>query len=193
MASRTRATTGYTIAQVMRMPVSQLTSYTPSIQREFVSRLASASNKRLKQFEKQGIKSPATRRLMESGGKISVKGKSGEDLIKEFNRAKNFLLNRFSSIQEYKKVMKQLSEKIEVDVNVTSRVFNLYDQLKDYVDVSEENKYEIMDEIAELIEDTNMSDNEILDYVISSLNKAEQDIRNKLQEDELNPFKIMKR
>lgn len=100
---RQRIATGLKISDIMDMPISKLSQYTPKQQREIISRLASAANKRLKTLQKQDIYNSAVSRLEKSGGKISVRGKSGDELIKEFVRAREFLSNKFSSATYWKK------------------------------------------------------------------------------------------
>ena len=103
MAKRNRVSSGLTIKDIQSMSMDKFQKYTPSQQRELVSRLASAGNKRLKTLEKSGIQTPATIKLGLSGGKLSVKGKTGDELIKEFYRAKNFLNSPTSTKTGWKK------------------------------------------------------------------------------------------
>ena len=86
--ARKRVTQGKTIEDLLKIDMAALQDYTISEQREIVSRLASAANKRLKGLESKGIETPATIKLKMSGGKISVRGKSEEDLFIELYRAR---------------------------------------------------------------------------------------------------------
>lgn len=81
---RSRIASGMTINDIMEMSMSKFEQYTPTQQREITSRLASAANKRLRTLQKSDIENPATLRLNMSGGKISVRGKSGDELKQEF-------------------------------------------------------------------------------------------------------------
>lgn len=105
---RKRIATGLKVSDILQMTESKLQSYSVSEQREIVSRVASAANKRLKNLQAKEVITPATIRLQQSGGKISVKGKSGDDLINEFNRAKRFLKSKTSSITGWKKEVKRV-------------------------------------------------------------------------------------
>lgn len=160
---RERIATGLTIAQITKMTVFDLQSYTPKQQREIVSRLGSAVNKRLKTFEKSGIETPATIKLGASGGKISVRGKSGKELLDEFFRARTFLKSKTSTKRGFKQLQKDiqteistmdnLGEYINYSSNIMKHAFNLYDVLKDTSPeiLSNMDKYKVTEKIAAMI------------------------------------------
>ena len=104
--ARKRVTQGKTIEDLLKIDMAALQDYTISEQREIVSRLASAANKRLKGLESKGIETPATIKLKMSGGKISVRGKSEEDLFIELYRARQFLRSKTSTRAGWKNVEK---------------------------------------------------------------------------------------
>lgn len=158
MAKRNRIATGLSIENILKMPVSKIQSYSPTAQREIVSRLVSAGNKRLRTLEKQDINNAATLRLYNSGGKLSVKGKSNDDLIKEYIRARDFLQNKFSKVSEWKKTIKNIMKNDtitglkETDV---SQAFSYYELLREMnpAIVNKINEYQLLDYITDLIMD----------------------------------------
>ena len=117
---RERVATGLSVKDVMAMTESQLMSYTPTQQREIVSRLASATNKRIRGLEKKGYETPALLRIQRSGGNISVKGKTGADLINEFNRAKRFMRSESSTVTGWKKVVKRIEKDVKTNLMIDS-------------------------------------------------------------------------
>lgn len=148
---RKRIASGMSVQDVLNMPISRLQNYTPSEQREIVSRLASAANKRLRTLEKANINNSATLRLYQSGGKISVRGKAGSDLTKELIRAREFLTNKFSSKKEWNKTIKNIKNKNAdfsgMNESDVSRAFAAYDLARetDAEIVNKINKYVLMD------------------------------------------------
>lgn len=171
---RERVSTGLSVKTIMDMPISKLQEYTTTQQREIISRLGSAANKRLKKLENAGIENSATIRIDKSGGKISVRGKSSDDLIKEYIRARDFLQNKFSSVREWNKVIKNISEKSEInmDKSSVSQAFSYYDLLRemDKEIVKQINKYELMTVISTTIE-KGKSRNDVINKSIEYINE----------------------
>ena len=180
---RQRVATGLSVEQILSMPVSKIQSYNATGQREIVSRLASAANKRLKNLSKNDISNSARTSIEKSGGKISVKGKSGDELIREFIRARDFLKNKFSSAKEYKKVIKNIQKNEtfkgmkEKDV---SDIFGMYDNLRNEQPqiVNKINRYELMDKL----ESYKMGGNNNADAMRKAIKWMKQEI-NKTQRD----------
>ena len=81
------------ISEILKQSTRKLMNLSRSELAKITSSLASAANKRLKRIEKAGLSenSPAYRYVERSGGKFSVAGKSTNELILEFKRAKQFL------------------------------------------------------------------------------------------------------
>ena len=158
MAKRNRIATGLTIENILKMPISKIQSYSPTAQREIVSRLVSAGNKRLRTLEKKDINNAATLRLYNSGGKLSVKGKSEDELIKEYIRARDFLQNKFSKVSEWNKTVKNLMKNetlSKMDEKDVSQAFSYYESLREMnpAIVNRINEYQLLDYIEELIMD----------------------------------------
>lgn len=180
--ARQRIATGMKISDIMDMSFRDFEKYTPTQQREIVSRLGSAANKRLKTLQKNEIENPATLRLNLSGGKISVKGKSGEELKQELYRAKQFLSSKFSKTSEWKKFEKKLNEgyknKQEREQVNMGLAFSYYDLLQE-IDPSisrERDKYKLVDVIADYIREGNNSQ-QIID-------KSKQYLENRYKEEQ---------
>lgn len=162
MAKRNRIASGLSINDIKKMTMDKFQSYTPTQQRELVSRLASAGNKRLRNLEKAGTETPATIKLNLSGGKLSVKGKSGDELIKEFYRAKNFLNSPTSTKTGWKKTKEEIRKtasdigKVYKGMNYNEAIANAfayYDALSeiDPTLTMNRDKYKVTEKIAEMM------------------------------------------
>jgi len=173
---RSRIASGMKISDIMDMSFRDFEKYTPTQQREIVSRLGSAANKRLKNLQKNNIENPATLRLDLSGGKISVRGKSGDELKQEFYRAKQFLGSKFSQTREWKKFEKKLEagyknkdENISANMGLAFSYFDLLQEIDPTIS-KEREKYRLVDVIADFIRDGKNS-NEIINSAKDYLNK----------------------
>ena len=190
--ARNRVTQGKSIQDILKMNVSTLQGYSVREQREIVSRLASAANKRLRGLESKDIETPATIKLKMSGGKISVKGKSEDELLNEFYRARQFLNAKTSTRSGWKNVEKGVEkaikdiEKINIYKGMSyneliGKAFAYYDTLKE-VDptlVMNRDKYKIAEHIADLLyqnDDININDvmNQATQYIMDTY-EAEQE------------------
>lgn len=158
---RERIATGLKISDITSMSMKQFESYTPKQQREIVSRLGSAVNKRFSKLESKGLVTPASIRLVQGGGKISVKGKSGEELKRELFRAKRYLQSETSSVSGYKRIEKQIqAESQRTGIPTTEKdvsmglAFSYYDILTetDSNIAAIKDKYKVVEFIADKIE-----------------------------------------
>lgn len=191
MAGRQRVASGKSIKDIMSMSEDLLSTYTPSQQREIVSRLASATNKRIRSLENKNAQTPSLMRIEESGGKISVKGKSGSELLNEFNRAKRFLQSPSSTVRGWKKQVKEVEKALEdktiggvsiekgMSANaIISNAFALYDVLSEQNSqlVSAKDRYKIAGHIADLMYNNPDLDN-ILAQTMNWLEKEHNQIK----------------
>ena len=103
------------ISEILKQSTRKLMNLSRSELAKITSSLASAANKRLKRIEKAGLSesSHAYRYVERSGGKFSVAGKSSEELILEFKRAKQFLSDEtktstLKGTREYVKQQEQI-------------------------------------------------------------------------------------
>lgn len=177
--SRQRIAKGLSVSDITRMSMQEFEKYTPTQQREIVSRLGSAANKRFRNLESKDIATPATIFLEQSGGKISVKGKTGEELKQELFRAKQFLKSSLSTVKGYKKLQKAIKEEIERSGKVYKESKSLgqaiayYDTLVDIDPTlrAKKDKYKVQEFIAELI-DEGKNEEQILKEVSDYLNEG---------------------
>lgn len=193
MATRKRVSTGKSISDIMKMSVAELERYSLTEQREIVSRLTSAANKRIKSLEKKGVETPALININLSGGKLSVKGKSGDELISEFFKARSFLRSPTSTLRGWSKVLKGVEKAFKemesiylpgTDIKYSNAMmgnaFALYDILSktDPLLMQGREKYKIASKIAEFMYGGNTIRNydKVMDMTLSYLrNQYEQE------------------
>lgn len=190
---RSRIAQGKSIQDILRMPVSKIQGYTPAQQREIVSRLASAANKRLRTLEKSGINNSATSRLNYSGGKISVRSKSGDELIQEMIRARDFLTNKFSSKKEWIKTIKNIKKNEtfkNVSISNVSKAFAAYEMARETNPelINKIYKYTLMDFIDSLYSIEGLTDPEEVNRRVIEFAQSEYARRNEEFESETRRF-----
>lgn len=156
---------GMSVEQILNMDPATFNKLSLPEMRHVVGRLVSAGNKRLRNVERAGESTPATRRLIESGGPLSTKGKDLNALKTEYSRAKAFLQSRSSTIREWKKIREQTAKElrnkgVEVDVDDLDPVLETYEKLKEIdPNVSAQSmKYIVMQEISMLSDDMDLED-----------------------------------
>ena len=119
--------TGLTANQILSISPQQLNTLSKTDMRALTSRLVSAGNKRIRRIQsaqtKKGkyIDSPAVRRVQESGGMFSVKGKNLNELRTEFARIRGFYSNKTSSVagaREYTSKFNELTKGLETDEEI---------------------------------------------------------------------------
>lgn len=150
---------GMSIESIMSLSNKYLSSLSRKELSKIVSRLASASNKRIVRFERRNETSPAYEQVKKSG-KFSVRGKDINALKKEFLRAKSFLSSETSTIKGATKVRKEVQRKLqEKGVIITNeqytKFFKVYEKLKE-LDSSVSDKlmkYKVFEEINNELDD----------------------------------------
>lgn len=105
---------GLSVQDVLNKQPDEFENMADSDLRKVVGRLVSAGNKRLRNFEKRGEKSPAYNAAMRSGGKFSVAGKDRKGLMNELQRARIFFKNETSSLKRWKEVKVEYTGKMGV-------------------------------------------------------------------------------
>jgi hypothetical protein len=115
-------------------------------------------------MQAQNESSPALIRAMESGGNFSVKGKSLDELKKEFMRVKSFLQDKTSDLKRWKKLKNKLKESlgksgIVIDENKVGKVIHIYEEIrKKNPEVSaKEFKYKIFETIQTMPDDISIN------------------------------------
>jgi hypothetical protein len=90
--------------------IQQITREEKELRKE-VSRLCSMANKRLKRLEKSELTSSPAYQSWEENGKhkFSVRGKSYNEVQKEYWRVKNFIENKTSSVTGTREVLKEMA------------------------------------------------------------------------------------
>lgn len=136
------------------------------------SRLVSAYNKRMKRLEQAGmdIYSPAYRSAKEQGKeRLSVKGKSYNDLMKTYADAKRFLTERkTSSLAGTRSLKKKITERIGhefKDENESKRYWEAIDKLKEKDKGKDpRTSTDVQREVADKMFNEGKSVDEILEY-----------------------------
>lgn len=126
---------GLKITDILNIDLNTFNSLNESQLRSILSRLVSASNKRIRRLEEHNINSPALQGL----GKQKVfstklptdtsKQQRVNRLRSEFARARSFLTSETSTIGGYKKFTKRTTERIAKELNIDIGT------LKDKIDV----------------------------------------------------------
>lgn len=176
MAKRYDPMSGMSINDILNINPEKLMQITDRKElRQMVSRLASAANKRLKRAEKAGRVSYAVSRT-KAEGKFSVAGKSVAELKQEYQRAKMFLQDKTTTAKGYKKSAQTVVGKLqELGYQVTEdeagKMLKLYTELraKDSNIRNREERYKYLDELNEIMNDTDMSH----DLISSTLDDIE--------------------
>lgn len=127
---------GKSIKNIMDIDMDTFNKLSERDLRQLTTRLASAANKRIKRMEQAGDLSPAYDRIQESGGKISVKNKTFNQLRHEFGRARDFLRSKTSSLAGWKKTKRTVIKAFRgMGVNIPEQsydsVFRTYEKLKE--------------------------------------------------------------
>lgn len=169
---------GLSVNDILNMDIDTFNKLNEKDLRKVVGRLVSAGNKRLRNFEKTGESSPATRHIKKSGGYFSTKGKDLNSLRSEYARAKNFMLSKTSTKTGYKKVKKEtaknLSQKgLKISPEQLDDILKAYENLKELdPSVSEKAlKYTVLQQISEEMENTTKSPEEIATTLINRVSE----------------------
>ena len=156
---------GMSVSDILNMSERRFNKLTERELKLVVGRLVSAVNKRVRRFEKAGITTPATRALEKSGGKLSVKGKSLNELRSEYARARNFLNMETSTRKGYEQVQKRISETLrergyDISPNELDDMFEVYNDLleRDPSLSLSKDRYLLMQEIANMPDDLDVSE-----------------------------------
>lgn len=155
--ARIRYTTGQSINDLINIRPGAFRDLPIAHQREIISKLASAGNKRLKSLSTKGIENSAKMRVEMSGGKFSTKGKDADALLKELTRVKRFLKSKQSTVKGWKETQKKLKTDLEnAGIQTTKNsglAYSIYDLLQEYNQdlVTERMKYESVQKIEDAL------------------------------------------
>ena len=156
---------GMSVNDILNMSEKRFNKLTEKELKLVVGRLVSAVNKRVRRFEKAGITTPATRSLEKSGGKLSVKGKSLNELRSEYARARNFMNMETSTRKGYEKVQKKISDTLrdrgyDITPNELDDMFEVFNSLLESdpsISLSKD-KYQLMQDIANMPDKLDLSE-----------------------------------
>lgn len=114
--------TGLSINEIMNIDLDTFNNMGERELKQITSRLVSASNKRIRTFEKKGITSPAVRSLG-TNNRFSVKLSDDvtpqnrvNKLRQEYARARSFLSMKTSTMKGYNSYLKDIKEDIESQI-----------------------------------------------------------------------------
>lgn len=111
---------------------------------EQVDSMAMVANERLRDLEKNELTQSSAYEKWESGGKVTfgVKGKTYQEIQKEFWRIKNFLDAKTSTVEGARKVLADVSKLVGMDSVMSgaeaSNYFKLADAIAEYYEMSAE-------------------------------------------------------
>lgn len=144
--------------------------------------LRKEANRRISELQSRGYTSTALSFIEKSGGKISTKDKTINQLRHEFMRASGFLKSEGSSIKgvnriRYKTAAMLAVEDVDVAPGSIDRFFRVYDKLKevDPIVSSVSFRYRYMQEIAKMTENTELSVDEIVSDITSRVEEIYND------------------
>lgn len=182
------AVSGLTISQILKMPESKFNQYSESDQRKIVGRLVSASNKRIRTFEKYGVESPTVIDVMESGGKFSTRGKDKAGLLKELTRARSFLKSPASTLKGWKKIESKMYEGLrkkgyDIQVENINIIANMLGKLSRERTLTRSERYAIINKINEMLSEQGQQN---ADDLMKAIDRELDNIYRSTQEDFLN-------
>lgn len=159
---------GLSVKQILNMDNSTFNALNEKQLREVLGRLVSAGNKRLRDFERKGEKSPAYNYIMGKKGRgyftTKVSGETGRERLNalraEFARAKDFFNAQTSTVKSWLPVKNKIIEKLNkkgVQLNEKDfyNVFDIYQELKEWDSSITEKalKYTLLQELATVSRD----------------------------------------
>ena len=105
---------GKKVSELLDVKPDEFRSWDMRKQRAFVTRIASATNKRVRRLDAAEVASSARQRLASEGGPITARGKeSTDDLLREYQRARTFLTSPTGNVQGARRAEKARNEALE--------------------------------------------------------------------------------
>lgn len=186
---------GRSVQDLLDMDIDEFNDLDRQKLSKVVSRLASASNKRLKMFEQKGIETQATKYAEWSGGKFSTKGKDLNALRSEFVRAKEFLKAKTSTITGYNEVKSRTQEELKrAGVELTDDQYKdfwkAYERIKK-VDPSvsdKKMKYLVLEELHNIMESGYMDEDNLVETVLGRMEEIYERYEGKQQKTDVSSF-----
>lgn len=146
--------------------------------RKIVTKVGSTVNKRLKRLEAAGLSdTPAAARMVREGGKISVRGKTAEQVKAEYMRAKGFYNaptgSTVSGVRQYeKKVQRDFARKgYSVSDSLMRKYQRLYDESKDLTPerIKQIMKYMVKDDDTIMVNEEGRTLEDAIDRIFEEL------------------------
>lgn len=104
---------GMSVQDILSMDMETFMKLGTADLKKVTGRLVSAGNKRIRRLERQGYSTPATRRVSDSGGMFSTRGKDLNSLRSEFARARDFMQSGTSTKAGYIEVRNKALAKMQ--------------------------------------------------------------------------------
>ena len=164
---------GWTTEDILNVSESAFENLSESQLRQAVGKMRSTINKRLSRLEgKSNIASPSAFKLEQSGGKLTTKGKSVDELKTEYLRGKQFLQDKTSTVAGYKSFLEDMTDRLEgirnktgldIDEDKASDFFEAFQKLYDLDSRAADKriKYDLWRDIKEEMKDPTKSPEEI--------------------------------
>lgn len=168
---------GLSVQDILNLDYDTFMNLSRSEMAVVTSRLASAANKRLRNFEKKGLtESPAYQKAMKSGGNFSVKGKDLNALRAEYKRVRQFTESKVSTVKEWRKTKKEIVENLQKKgVNITNEsfedFFNAFHKLAEMspdVNLSRI-KYDVFKDISDKMKSNTKSPDEVATELVDKV------------------------
>ena len=183
---------GKTTKELLNIDIKDFNALSRSDLSKLVLRLGSTANKRLNSFMKIDVETPATYQMNESGGLVTTKGKSLNQLRAEYVRTKNFLMAETSTRKGFNYFKKTTMDRLEMaDINnISDKQFNK--MWKAFEIIKKESpatydklyKYEIIEDIAKnVMKDGRVSAKNIAKKVTKRLTQIYEDAKQRQYDD----------
>lgn len=159
---------GLSVKQILKMDNSTFNALNEKQLREVLGRLVSAGNKRLRDFERKGEKSPAYNYIMGKKGRgyftAKVEGDTGRDRLNalraEFARAKDFFNAETSTVKKWlpikSKIISEMNKSgVALNEENFYNVFDVFQELKNWdASITEKSlKYTLLQDLATVARD----------------------------------------
>ena len=143
-----------------------------------VSTLGKTANRRARRIRESG-QSSSSYRSFARGGNIKTSGKNLNQLRSEFVRARNFLTAKNSTLSGIKSIQSEIQSTlrdkygVEIEKKNAGNLFATYDKLREIDPIISDSrfKYRVIEELNELMEQWELSEDEILEHMTNRINE----------------------
>lgn len=108
---------GLSTSDILNWEFEEINKMSNRALKQITSRLVSSANKRLRNIEKANKTkfNVPYQKVMEEGGKFSVKGKNRQQTLSEYARAKEYLESKTSSLKGYKTYREKVKSRVGLE------------------------------------------------------------------------------